>query len=247
MVDHDVMVGALPAARLADALRLRMRAEVHVCEVHPDKDRFAGLVLPLDKVHRPAGDIVVDCFHPFLGERPGVLQTCFPTLPKRGSTADRHVRSLAIQHPRGPNFCETPDLWDSREAPVLLQRSGGRDCRRIRQSRDRRRILVAVAQVVLAKLAGRVAQRLEQLGDRRIFLFRPMRSAWQANLASSPCGIRDWPVMNDDAAGGAALFGVVIGEDHAFSGDTVDVRRAKAHQPHRIGADVASDRCHHPR
>ena len=39
-------------------------------------------------------------------------------------------------------------------------------------------------------------------------------------------------------AGGAALLGVVVGEDHPFAGDPVDVGRAVAHQAHRVGADV---------
>ena len=43
VVDHRVVVFALPAARLADALRLGMRAEVHVGEVHPDEERLVGL------------------------------------------------------------------------------------------------------------------------------------------------------------------------------------------------------------
>src|SRR5436305_1892910 len=38
--------------------------------------------------------------------------------------------------------------------------------------------------------------------------------------------------------GGAALLGVVVGEDHAFPGDPVDVRRAVAHQAVGVGADV---------
>ena len=43
VVDHGVVVRALPAARLAEALRLGVRAEVHVGEVHPDEERLAGL------------------------------------------------------------------------------------------------------------------------------------------------------------------------------------------------------------
>ena len=43
VVDHGVVVRALPAARLADALRLGVGAEVHVGEVHPDEDRLAGV------------------------------------------------------------------------------------------------------------------------------------------------------------------------------------------------------------
>ena len=44
VVDHGVVVRALPAPRLADALRLGVGAEVHVGEVHPDEERLAGLL-----------------------------------------------------------------------------------------------------------------------------------------------------------------------------------------------------------
>jgi hypothetical protein len=39
-----------------------------------------------------------------------------------------------------------------------------------------------------------------------------------------------WPVMND-ATRRATLLGVVVGEDHAFLGDAINVGRMKAHQP----------------
>ena len=73
VIDHRVVIRALPPPRLADALRLDMRAEMHVGEVHPDKGGFAGPVLPLDEVHGPGGDVVVNRFHPLLGQRTGVL------------------------------------------------------------------------------------------------------------------------------------------------------------------------------
>jgi hypothetical protein len=34
------------------------------------------------------------------------------------------------------------------------------------------------------------------------------------------------------------LLGIVVGEDHSFLRDAIDVRRAVAHKAHRIGADV---------
>ena len=43
VVDHGVVVLALPTAGLADALRLGMGAQMHVGEVHPDEERLAGL------------------------------------------------------------------------------------------------------------------------------------------------------------------------------------------------------------
>ena len=73
VVDHGVVVRALPAPRLADALRLGVGAEVHVGEVHPDKGRLAGRVLPPDEVCGPVGNVVVDGFHPLLRQRAGVL------------------------------------------------------------------------------------------------------------------------------------------------------------------------------
>ena len=50
VVDHRVVVGRLPAPRLAEALRLGVRPEVHVGHVHPDEERGARLVLALDEI-----------------------------------------------------------------------------------------------------------------------------------------------------------------------------------------------------
>src|SRR6185436_1228779 len=36
----------------------------------------------------------------------------------------------------------------------------------------------------------------------------------------------------------AALLGIIVGKHHAFTRDAVDVGRAVAHQPERVGADV---------
>ena len=90
--------------------------------------------------------------------------------------------------------------------------------------------LVAVAQVVLAELAGGIALHLQQFGNRRICLLQPERRTRQADLghARAQAGL-----AGDERrpAGRAALLGVVIGEDHAFLGDTIDVGRMKAHKP----------------
>ena len=34
------------------------------------------------------------------------------------------------------------------------------------------------------------------------------------------------------------MLGVIIGEDHAFFGDSVDIRGAIAHQAHGVGTDI---------
>ena len=51
MVDHGVVVGRLPASRLAPAFRFDMGSEVHMGEIHPDKERLTGLVLFLYKFY----------------------------------------------------------------------------------------------------------------------------------------------------------------------------------------------------
>ena len=44
--------------------------------------------------------------------------------------------------------------------------------------------------------------------------------------------------MNDDAARGAALLAVGVGEPHPFLGEAVDVGRAVAHQAVAVAAEV---------
>ena len=102
---------------------------------------------------------------------------------------------------------------------------------------DGRQELVAVAEVVLAELAGRVALRLEQVGERRVLLGQSFLRARQADLQQAGAEAR---LAGDErrAPGGAGLLGVVVGEDRAFLGDAVDVRRAVAHHAAVVGADV---------
>ena len=69
------------------------------------KNGLPAFVLPLDEVHGPVGDVVVDRLHPLLGQRAGVLDICLPTLPKRGSTVGSSLsEALQSSTPRGPNF-----------------------------------------------------------------------------------------------------------------------------------------------
>ena len=101
----------------------------------------------------------------------------------------------------------------------------------------RRQHLVAVAEVVLAELAGHVALRLEQVGDGRVFLLHAFGRARQADLGEAGADGR-LPGDERRAAGGAALLAIPVGEQRAFLGDAVDVRRLVAHHAHVVGADV---------
>ena len=102
---------------------------------------------------------------------------------------------------------------------------------------DRGQHVVAVAEVVLAELAGHVAQRLEQVGEGRVGLGNAFRRAGQADLGEAGADGR-LPGDERRAAGGAALLAIPVGEERAFLGDAVDVRRLVAHHAHVVGADV---------
>ena len=73
VVDHGIVINALPAAGLAHAFRFGIGPEVHVGEIHPDEERLAGVVLFFDKFRRPGCNVVIDGLHAFLGQRPGVF------------------------------------------------------------------------------------------------------------------------------------------------------------------------------
>jgi len=51
VVDHRVVVGKLPATRLAKTFRFGVREQMHVGCVEPYKEGFVRLVRSLDKVY----------------------------------------------------------------------------------------------------------------------------------------------------------------------------------------------------
>ena len=95
MVEHGVVVGRLPASRLAHTLRFDMGSEVHVREIDPDKERLAGRVLFFDKLNGPGGKVVVDCLHTLLGQRARVFDFLFPVW--RSKAVDYASRSESFQ------------------------------------------------------------------------------------------------------------------------------------------------------
>ena len=239
VVDHGVVVRALPAPRLADALRLGVGAEVHVGEVHPDEERLVGVLLPLDEVHGPVGDVVVDRHHPRLGQRAGVLAHLLADLAE--ARIDRRVvpvRGLAVHHAaRSVLRTERRVFRIVRQFRLFLGVQVVEVAVELVEAVHGGQELVAVAKMVLAELPGRIAERLEQLGNRRVFLLQPERGARQADLgqAGAQAGL-----AGDERgpAGGAALLGIIVGEHHAFLRDAVDVGRLVAHHAARVGADI---------
>ena len=217
MIDHGVVIRALPASRLADAFRLGVGAEVHVGGVHPNEERLAGLCCRLMK--STARSVMSSSMVTIrsLVSGPVSLHTCLPTLPKRGSTV-------------GSSMSEALQSMHAARAELGAERRVFRVVRQFRlflgvevievavelvEAVHGRQKFVAVAEVVLAELSGGVAERLEQFGDRRVFLLQPERSAGQADLGQTGAQAG---LAGDERgpAGGAALLGVVVGEQHAL-------------------------------
>ena len=240
VVDHRVVILALPATGLAEALRLRTC--VRKCmwvKLTQRKNGLSAFDCRSMKSTARGGGVVVDRLHPLLRQRAGVLDRLLADLAEarvHGRVVD--VRGLAVQHAaRAELLAERRVLGIVAQLGLFLGVQVVEVAVELVEAVDRGQKFVAVAQVVLAELAGGVAVRLEQLGDRRVLLLE----ARAESRACRPWSARCEAVLAGDerrAAGRAALLGVVVGEDHPFLGDAVDVRRAVAHHPHRVGADV---------
>ena len=242
VVDHRVVVRRLPAARLAQALGLGMRPEVHVRHVHPHEERGSRLVLALDEIDTRAGGFVVDGLHPLLGQRPGVLDALL---------ADRAV---SVVHLAGI-LIGRPGMDDTAGEECLAQQrrllSGGivlvlgfflgvevvQVAEELVEPVGGRQVLVQVAEVVLAELAGRVAQRLEQFGDRRILLLQTDVDPGHPDLAHAGA-VHTLPGDERRAPRRTALLTVGIGEKHSLVGDPVDVGREVAHHSPAVTTQV---------
>ena len=219
-----------------------MRPEMHVRHVHPDEERRARLVLALDEIHACAGGLVVDGFHPFPGQRPGVLDA----LLAHGPVPVVHLAGLFLGGPR----MDDATREQRRAQKGRFLRGGVIRVLRLFFSVEvvqipeelvepvrGRQELVQVAEVILAELAGRIAQRFEQLGDRRILLLQADVDAGHPDLAHA----RAVDALARDkrrAARGATLLAVRVGEQHSLISDPVDVRGEVAHQTAAVAAQV---------
>jgi hypothetical protein len=101
----------------------------------------------------------------------------------------------------------------------------------------RGKVLVQVAEVVLAELAGGISQRLEQLGDRRILCGPADVGTGHADLAH-PGAVHALSADERGATRRAALLTVGIGKPHSLVGDAVDVGRAIAPQAVAVATQI---------
>ena len=242
VVDHRVVVGRLPPPRLADALRLRMGAEVHVRRVEPDEERCSVGCVSRDEVEPVLEHLVVDRLHPLLVQRARVLD------PLLADAAEAPVlrRIVLVRRPGVDDAARAETLLEVREVlrrrPVRLLRLFLRVqvvevAEELVEAVHGRQVLVQVAEVVLAELPGGVAERLQQLGDRHVLGLETDVHAGDADLAQTGA-VHTLAGDERRAAGGAALLAVGVGEPHPLVRDPVDVRRPVTHQAVAVAAQV---------
>ena len=162
---------------------------------------------------------------------------CLPILPQRGITVWSSVSvAQAVDH-----------VARADDVQQFLRVAGMRGvfhrievievAEELVEAVDGRQELVEIAEVVLAELAGGVSHGLQHRRDGHCL----RRNAdGRTGLADSGHAGADRQLAGDELRPPrrAARLGVVVGEQRAFGGELVDVRRPPGHQAAVIGADV---------
>src|SRR5262249_14784112 len=161
-------IGALPTSSLTDALGLRVRAQVHVREIHPNQERFVGVLLPPNEINGAVRDVVIDRYHALLGQGASVRTDLFSDFSE--ARIDRgvvFVRRLAVQDAARPILpAELRVLRIVRQLWLFFGVQVVEVAIELIKAMHGRQELVTVAEVVLAKLSGSVSERLQQFRNR---------------------------------------------------------------------------------
>ena len=207
--------------------------------LNQQKNGVSGPVLPVDEVERAGEELLVHGLHALARERTGVVDGLLADAAEaRILRRIVAIGRLALQHAaRAELGAELGVLRIVGVLRLLLGIEVVEVAEELVEAVHRRQELVAVAEMVLAELAGGVALRLQQLGERRVLVGEPFLGAGQADL-EQPGAEAGLAGDEGGAPGRAGLLRVMVGEDRAFPGDAVDVRRAVAHHAAVVGADV---------
>ncbi|MNV12344.1 hypothetical protein D3C71_1029420 [compost metagenome] len=219
-------IGVIVAGHAALALHriAHVGEQMHACGVHPDEERFVRLGLLLDERLRRRRSFIVDGFHALGGQRTGVFDLAV------GEAVDHTARGVGLDE-LGIVF------WPVRTLRLFFGVEVVQVAEELVETVVGRQVFILVAQVVLAELAGGVALGLEGLGDGDVTLLQANRCARDADFRQAGTQ-RRLPGDERRTPGGAAVLRVVVGEHHAFFGNSVDVGRLVADHAHGIGADV---------
>ena len=237
VLDHAVGLDSKPG--LALGFLFQMGEDVHAGRVEPDEERLSRLRIFVHETHCRVEELLVHGFHALQGQVAGVFALLLAHLAEsRIHGGIVLVGSEAVEYAtRTEALLERRILRVVGVLRLLLRVQVIKIAEELVEAVNRRDKLIAIAEVVFSELAGRVALRLEQLGERRVFLLQPFLRARQADLGQPGA---DGRLPGDEcrAAGGAALLAIPVGEERAFLGDAVDVRRLVAHHALVVGADV---------
>ena len=210
---------------------------MHARRVQPHEERFAVRLGLVDERQRVVADLVVDRFHARRTQLTGVLDLLLADLaPAR---VDRRI--VGGRRPRVQHVARTHDIQQVlrivRMARVFHRVEVVEVAVELVEPVHGRQEFVAVAEVVLAELARGVAHRLQD-GCQRDRLRR--QAGRRAGLTHGRHAGADRQLAGDEvrAARRTARFGVVVGEQHPFLGDLVEVRRAARHHAAVIRTDV---------
>src|SRR5215510_43195 len=203
---------------------------MHVRGVEPHEERCTRRVLALNKVDRRRKEFVIDGLHAFFGQWSGVLD---PLCAVRvGPAVQDATRAVVLAEIRKVLLrriiAQLRFLLGVQVIEVAKEFVEAMLCRQM---------LVPVAEVILAELASGIAEGFEQFGNGGILGTHAQFGTWQSNLAQTRA---EYALAHNErrAAGGTALLGVVVGENHTLVRDAVDVRGAVSHHALRVGADV---------
>jgi hypothetical protein len=185
-------------------------------------------VLVLDEIDCGVAEFAVTGFHPLLGERAGVLDALGAVAVGPG-----------VQHTAGPELlAELRILRVVRQFRFLFGVEVIQVAEELVEAVHRGQVLVAVTEVVLAELPSGVALRLEPRRDRRVLRLQAQRRPGQTHLGQAGA-VRVLASDERRSSCGAALLRVIVGEQHPFGGDAVDVGGPVSHQPVAVATEVA--------
>src|SRR4051794_39842976 len=206
MDDHAIAIRVLSA--LTEVLFCDMGPKMHSRRVIPQEERLLLFCLLLHPFESALGNLFVDGFHAFLGQRAGINDG-LPALAV-GETVKHTAGSELLSEFGVFGIVGQLRLFLGVEVVEIAEEFieamyGGQE-------------FIPIPQMVFGELAGGVAKWLEKVGDCRVFLLQSNRGSGHADLGQARA---DRVLTGDEAGatGGAALLGIIVGESHPPRGD----------------------------
>jgi hypothetical protein len=212
---------------------------MHAGSGQPDEPGFIVPGVLFDEFHSPIDELLISRLHPLSSERTGVLANLFAHRAEaRIYGLVILIRRYAVQYTAGPK--PFPEFRIFGVIGVLRLFLGVQMIEvsvEFIEPMHRGQILVSIPQVVFPVLSGGVTLVFEQFGQCRIFLLETERGSGKSDFGQTGSH-RMLPGDKGRAPRGTALLRVIVGKDHAFFGNAVDIGCLIAHQTAAVGADV---------